>query len=458
MCFITAMKKLFILISLLSPLLLAALEVTILHTADTHGRLAAATEIKAIFERECDTNTIIIDCGDTVQGTYESALDRGPASIDAMNALNYNVWVLGNHDLDFGKAAFSSYAERFDGDILAANWLIDGTNLPAWTMFEFENIKIAVIGMARDDQLHRGYYPDFSLETTTERETLAKTVKQVKDSGADIIVLARHAGMFERAMPLRDATGAFPEIDLVLGGHTHQDEPGITFGGVFYAQAGKHAENLGVIKIDIDDSARKIRQIYGKLVPLPTANHRHRPIPPYIAELNEDIVIDERKSTMNPLAAIPAEAMRAVTGADAAIHLSNAKSMRFSRFVDERGLFALMPFEDQVVTLKVSNSELRSILAECLSLYRNKGVSLYVSGLSVTADKDGKIVQITPQKQQYKVAMSSFTAVGRNGTLNGLAEISAGRINAVALPSMRDALRYYLPQATPHITEWLRQK
>ena len=452
------MKKLFISVILLAATLLSALEITILHTADTHAHLAATAEIKAIFEHERGENSIIIDCGDTVQGSYEAALDHGAASIAALNALDYDVWVLGNHDLDFGKTAFGKYAEQFNGITLAANWRIDGKSLPPWKMFEFGNTKVAVIGMARADQLRRGFYPEFTLETATERETLAAVIPEIKKAGANVIILARHAGNFERAMPLRDAAGAFPEIDLVLGGHTHQNEPGMPLGGIFYAQAGKHAESLGVIKIDIDDSTGKIRQIYGKSTALPSTPHRHLPSPPYITELEEDIVVGERKTPHHPLAVIPAEAMRFVSAADAAIHLSNAKSMRFDRRIDERGLFALMPFEDRVVTLDVSDKELRSMLQECLTLYRDKGISLYVSGISVTVDGGYKIIDIAPKKERYTVAMSSFTAVGRNGTLSAPDAIDASRITADGLPSMREAMRRYLPLGKVEPTEWLRRQ
>lgn len=394
---------------------LSALDITILHTTDTHGELQATDEIKRIFQQSSSPNTIIIDCGDTVQGTFAMSLCRGAAAPETLNMLNYDLWIPGNHDLDFGIEPFNKYRSRFKGTILAGNWNIDGQTLQTWKMFEFQNIKVAVIGLSRADQQYRTMCVGYNLTASPEADVLPGAIKAAKDAGANAIILARHAGNYDHSGNLWQLARQFPEIDLVLGGHTHQCEPGISVAGCFYAQAGYKAANLGVITLVFDDDTGKLSQITGKLIPLPPP-HKTVAHGRVITELAEDIQLPRRKTMNHPLAEIGAEAMLTATHADLAIHGNRAKNHRYSRIIDEYVLFEMFPFEDYVFTFELSKNELLELLSEQMENYKRQSYSFYVAGCQVEYDRQNHAINTDlPDKESYILAVSGFTFSGGNG-------------------------------------------
>ena len=89
------MKKLYTIILyavIIFPVPLHALTVSILHTTDTHGNLSANEQIAELFQHYSTPYTIIIDCGDTVQGTFSMAQCKGKTVPAILNKLNYDIW------------------------------------------------------------------------------------------------------------------------------------------------------------------------------------------------------------------------------------------------------------------------------------------------------------------------------------------------------------------------------
>ncbi|WP_200852296.1 metallophosphoesterase, partial [Klebsiella pneumoniae] len=140
--------------------------VTILGTSDLHGHFMPwdysadklnlsgslsqiATKVKTI--RQEQPNVILVDAGDTIQGNFvETFKDE---AIDPMmlgfNEMKYDVWVLGNHECDFGLKVLNRSLTQFKGRSLAGNIQRPDGNpfLPGYTIIERGGIKIGVIGM-----------------------------------------------------------------------------------------------------------------------------------------------------------------------------------------------------------------------------------------------------------------------------------------------------------------------
>jgi 2',3'-cyclic-nucleotide 2'-phosphodiesterase/3'-nucleotidase len=111
--------RLFISLFLFLLSFLSADQVTIhlLQTTDIHAVLTKeennsgswlklASLIREVRERHGNENCILIDCGDTIQGTLIGALSRGEAAIIPLKAMRYDAWIPGNHEFDFGFARF----------------------------------------------------------------------------------------------------------------------------------------------------------------------------------------------------------------------------------------------------------------------------------------------------------------------------------------------------------------
>ncbi len=107
-----------------------SVKIRILQTTDVHsfiehsdnpqegGWLRLATMIKQHRQKE---DCLLIDCGDTIQGSLSAIASRGEAAVEMLNYLKYDFWVPGNHELDFG---IPRYVELLDKDtILSAKLL-----------------------------------------------------------------------------------------------------------------------------------------------------------------------------------------------------------------------------------------------------------------------------------------------------------------------------------------------
>ena len=66
-------------------------------------------------------NCLLIDCGDTFQGTIEASEAKGKFASSILNNLKYDIFVPGNHDLDFGLDIFLNRINDINADIIAAN-------------------------------------------------------------------------------------------------------------------------------------------------------------------------------------------------------------------------------------------------------------------------------------------------------------------------------------------------
>ena len=126
---------------------------TIWYTSDTHGYLFdtdfASREPRDQgllgFRFEVDGNTLVIDGGDTIQGspltTYCQSEGEPLPIAGAMNALGYDYVTLGNHDFNTGPEYLADYLNRLNARCLCANVADDAGRLPVapWTVHTLEN-------------------------------------------------------------------------------------------------------------------------------------------------------------------------------------------------------------------------------------------------------------------------------------------------------------------------------
>jgi len=148
--------------------------ISILHTTDLHGHILptadyngnagygglarCATQIRRW--RRQNPNSILIDVGDVYQGTDVSLRNKGELMIDLFNYLNYDAWIVGNHEFDWGIDTFTKALQRSAMPVLAANTILDGKPAGALSdsgnpfakiepliVKEIGGIKVAIVGV-----------------------------------------------------------------------------------------------------------------------------------------------------------------------------------------------------------------------------------------------------------------------------------------------------------------------
>ncbi|MEU5953253.1 5'-nucleotidase C-terminal domain-containing protein [Streptomyces sp. NPDC047525] len=219
------------------------------------GLAKISTLVNEIREERGRRNTLLIDAGDTIQGTqlsyYYAKIDpitaaRGPVHpmAQAMNSIGYDAAALGNHEFNYGIPVLRKFEEQCDFPLLGANALDAKTQKPAFPPYFMKrlrtphgrDVKVAVLGLTNpgiaiwDKANVQGKMTFPGLE-----EQAAKWVPKLRSMGADVVIVSAHSGSsgtssYGDQLPyIENAAGLVaeqvPGIDAILVGHAHTEIP-----------------------------------------------------------------------------------------------------------------------------------------------------------------------------------------------------------------------------------------
>lgn len=219
------------------------------------GLAKISTLVDQVREAKGRRNTLLIDAGDTIQGTqlsyYYAKVDpitarRGPVHpmAQAMNAIGYDAAALGNHEFNYGIPVLRKFEEQCDFPLLGANALDAKTLRPAFPPYSMHrlrtphgrDVKVAVLGLTNpgiaiwDKANVSGKMVFPGLE-----EQATKWVPRLRSMGADVVVVSAHSGSsgtssYGDQLPhIENAAGLVaeqvPGIDAILVGHAHTEIP-----------------------------------------------------------------------------------------------------------------------------------------------------------------------------------------------------------------------------------------
>jgi len=495
----------------LVPLLLLAVglaartaDLRILHTADLHaaleqgreegsgGMLRIATLIRRLRAEAGAERTLVVDCGDTCQGSLVGALTRGAIGPAVLNAVGYDVWVPGNHEFDFGTRRYVELCDAFAGTLLCGNVRVpvDGNlrSWPGWRMVERGGARIAVIG-ANASYLRNWYLDEAAhFEVDLAVDQLAALMPEILRAKPDAIVLAIHQGYMEadrrNVNEIPEIVRQFPEIDLILGAHTHLARPGQRLGvKTWYVQPPSHGASLVQVDLRLDLAAKQVVSIESKLVEADAAVPHDEATLAAVGPMLEAA----RKAAAQPVGSVARPLSAAGTpGIDCAtsellcrVLAEAARSPvvvhgRLSPVglpagpVHEAQLFDLVPYENEIFTARLTPAQLAAIVAE---QWRNRNSYVFCGlyGVAATLDPEGKTAELAPLPAaaldpdgRVLVAFNSYTAAGGGGRFAELVRIleePASQRRGIGV-STRDALRDHLArnpglEVAPKV--WLRQ-
>ena len=257
------------------------MKLTFLHSNDIHGRLEGLARLTTIARQEqvrAEAEGRIVfrwDAGDAFDRRFEACrLTRGEALVPVLTASGVTVQTLGNDiGVAYGMRAVTRMAQRGAYSLLAANLryedgsLVDGLqdrlllDLPG-------GLKLGVFGLTDP---FGGIYGVYGLNTPPAAVLAEEIVNELRDAGADLIVLLSHLGLEHEGLDHdRHLARVVPGIDLILGGHTHDLLPeGEWVGHTLIAQAGEYAEHLGRVDLEYDPQERHWNAT-AQVLPIPT--------------------------------------------------------------------------------------------------------------------------------------------------------------------------------------------
>ncbi|HSN21262.1 MAG TPA: thiosulfohydrolase SoxB [Usitatibacter sp.] len=277
--------------------------------AHAYGKLGGFAHLATLVKRlkASRPGALLLDGGDTWQGSGVSLWTKGQDMIDAQNALGVDV-MTGHWEFTYGAARVKEVVDRdFKGRIefVAQNVATADFGDPvfkAYTIREINGVPVAIVGQAFPyTPIANPRYMVAEWTFGIKEPELQKQVDEARAKGAKVVVLLSHNGMDVDLKLASRVTG----IDAILGGHTHDAVPKPVAvknagGTTLVTNAGSNGKFLGVLDFDYADGRirgwrYRLLPVFSNLLPADPAMEAliAKSRAPYAAKLGEKLAVSE---------------------------------------------------------------------------------------------------------------------------------------------------------------------
>ena len=433
--------------------------IVILHTNDTHSiidpyhetGLGGVMRRKALIDsvRNNEPNVLLVDAGDVVQGSLYFTLFGGEVEQKVMNALGYDVQILGNHEFDNGMEPLRTYLEGLNADLITTNYDLTQSNISDL----FKPYTIRSVGGKKIGLLAINVDPAGLIDAAKSQGVRYLDPIQAANAVAwwlrniekcDYVIALSHIG-YEEGNKADDILLAeyTQGIDAIIGGHSHTlidpsapDAKRSRFANlagdtVVVAQTGKYGANLGEVVINLNDNSVTSRVI-------PVTSRLDSQVDPQLAEIlrpyktpvdsiNGIVVgqtsqaFNKKPQMMNWMADFVMTDAQRLAKQKIDMSIVNVGGIR-STFpqgnITKGNIMQTFPFDNHEVVLAISGAHLAQAL-DSIAATGGNGVSHNVRALMDVEGKrclqvtiDGK--PIDPNRTYY-VATINYLAGGNDG-------------------------------------------
>ena len=325
-------------LSAVSTAMAQEVNIKLLGTSDVHGRIVPwsygadvedksgsyaqiATYVKDV--RKNNKNVVLVEVGDAIQDNQIDVFAKDKKYYKdhpipkVLNEMKYDVFVLGNHEFNFGMKALDEILKDIKAKKLTANFYHkknDKRYIDATTIIEKDGVKLGIIGlstpMSAKFEEDTGNLKDMKFTSPTEE---ARTqVEKLKAKGVDAIIAVTHMGIDnENNIPdtgMRDVINAVDGIDVVIAGHMHKDVPSETIKNTLITEPHRYGTVVSEVDLtfDINDKKEvKLVKKESKTVPVKALEadkkivEIYKPYHEKLRELN-NVVIGQTANEMVP--------------------------------------------------------------------------------------------------------------------------------------------------------------
>lgn len=259
--------------------------------ANTYGKVGGFAHLKTLVDKLRNefgpAKTLLLDGGDTWQGSGTAFKTRGQDMVSACNLLGVDV-MTGHWEFTYKDEEILTNVGLFNGDFVAQNVKVTEDALFDYRFEDFEHfnedsghafkpyvmkdmggVRVAVIGQAfpyTPIANPQRFIPDWTFGINDS--DMQDTVDEVRaNENPDVVILLSHNGMDVDLKMSSIVTG----IDVIFGGHTHDGVPGAIEisnpgGKTLVTNAGSNGKFLGVMDLDVKNG--KVQGYNYQLLPV----------------------------------------------------------------------------------------------------------------------------------------------------------------------------------------------
>ncbi|HFU4055215.1 TPA: bifunctional 2',3'-cyclic-nucleotide 2'-phosphodiesterase/3'-nucleotidase [Streptococcus suis] len=288
-----------------------SVDVRILATTDLHTNLVnydyyqdkpvetlglAKTAVLIEEAKAENSNVVLVDNGDTIQGTplgnYKSIIDpieegEQHPMYTALDTLGFDAGTLGNHEFNYGLDYLRKVIATAGMPLVNANVLNPVTKEFAYqpytiidktftdTTGKAVSLKVGITGIVPPQILNWDKaYLEGKVIVRDAVEAARDIVPVIRENGADIVLVLSHSGIGDDQYEVGEENvgyqiASLSGVDAVITGHSHAEFPGTAEKPSFYAKytgvddtngkingtpvtmAGKYGDHLGVIDLNL---------------------------------------------------------------------------------------------------------------------------------------------------------------------------------------------------------------
>jgi 2',3'-cyclic-nucleotide 2'-phosphodiesterase (5'-nucleotidase family) len=499
-------------------------KLTVVHTNDIHGginpsdatfmnrdfppRLGGAASMVTLLRRlraEIEASGghfLMMDAGDTFQGTPVGTLTKGRAVLDFMNSAGYDALSLGNHDFDEGKENCQELVARANFPVLAANLIDETTGTTAewvepWIIKDYGNLRVGIIGLITPETENMSFPANVAgLDFAPMAPIVRESIEELRAQDVDVVLLVGHVGipyspeehfdrMEEEGWPAdddprstaMDVAHSVEGIDAFFCGHIHKgfdDAWQMSNTHTLLFQTYGRGSGAGIVTLTVDTETNQILDYdfwseRGYLVTFfedqfwPESEMRE-----YVggevrkAEAGMDQVIGRATGKFGrmgdgetPMGNAVCDAMLEESGADFAFtNLGGIRDEFGPGPVTPREVFQVLPFGNKMIVFRMSGELLREVIETRISGNHH---GLYVAGGKVVYNKTRSDFDrvthfevggaIWDPEATYRVVTSDFLSQG-NADLKMLPGVPEDQKTYTG-KTMRQALEAWIGRHSP---------